>query len=109
MKTVIRRYVSLTVKLTEEKRVLEEEETRASEEYIQRLLAEEEELLQEESRRREEDERLARLLSNQLVGVFDCSGFVFILKLLSPEQNIPTSDLVLDLQRNFSATNSPPK
>lgn len=55
--------------LTEEKRALDEEERRASEEYIQRLLAEEEELLQEDRRRREDDERLARLLSNQLVRV----------------------------------------
>lgn len=53
--------------LTEEKRVLEEEQKKASEEYIQRLLAEEEQLVQEESKRREDDERLARLLSDQLV------------------------------------------
>lgn len=59
----------LGFQLTEEKRALEEEEKKASEEYIQRLLAEEEEVQQEERRRREEDERLAWLLSNQLVCV----------------------------------------
>lgn len=51
---------------------MEEAERRASEEYIQRLLAEEEEPLAEAKRRQEEqqlenDERLARLLSQQLV------------------------------------------
>ena len=58
--------------LAEEKRALEEAEHRASEEYIQRLLAEEEERRAEERRRLEEtqleeDERLARLLSQELV------------------------------------------
>lgn len=48
---------------------MDEEERRASEEYIQTLLAEEEQLLQEEQSRREDDERLARLLSDQLVSV----------------------------------------
>lgn len=59
----------VSFQLTEEKRALDEEERRASEEYIQRLLAEEEQLLHEERRRREDDERLARLLSDQLVSV----------------------------------------
>lgn len=51
--------------------MFDEEERRASEEYIQRLLAEEEQLLQEERRRREDDERLAKLLSDQLVSVLN--------------------------------------
>lgn len=55
--------------MTEEKRALDEEERRASEEFIQRLLAEEEQLQQEDRRRSEDDEKLARLLSNQLVSV----------------------------------------
>lgn len=68
-------YIPVTVvlwyhhQLTEEKRALDEEERRASEEFIQRLLAEEEQLQQEEMRRSEDDEKLARLLSNQLVSV----------------------------------------
>lgn len=49
--------------------MFDEEERRASEELIQRLLQEEEQQLQEEMNRRETDERLARLLSNQLVSV----------------------------------------
>lgn len=58
--------------LAEEKRALEEAEHRASEEYIQRLLAEEEERRAEErrtleERQLEEDERLARLISQELV------------------------------------------
>lgn len=64
--------ISCFEQLVEEKRALEEAERRASEEYIQRLLAEEEERLAEERRRREEqqlenDEKLARLLSQELV------------------------------------------
>lgn len=51
--------------------MFDEEERRASEEYIQRLLAEDEQLLEEERRRREDDERLAKLLSDQLVSVFN--------------------------------------
>lgn len=61
--------INLHHQLTEERRVFDEEERKASEEYIQRLLAEEEQLLQAEQRRREDDERMARLLSDQLVGV----------------------------------------
>lgn len=49
--------------------MFDEEERKASEEYIQQLLAEEEQLLQAERKRREEDERMARLLSDQLVSV----------------------------------------
>lgn len=66
-------YLILCIKqLVEEKRALEEAERRASEEYIQRLLAEEEEPLEEARRRQEEkqledDERLARLISQELV------------------------------------------
>lgn len=64
--------VSCFKQLVEEKRALEEAERRASEEYIQRLLAEEEERMAEERRRHEEqqlenDEKLARLLSQELV------------------------------------------
>lgn len=64
--------------LVEEKRALEEAERRASEEYIQRLLAEEEERMEEERRCREEqqlenDEKLARLLSLELVRSQDLS------------------------------------
>ena len=55
--------------LTEEKRAFDEEERKASEELIQKLLQEEEQQLQEEMKRRETDEKLARLLSNQLVSV----------------------------------------
>lgn len=47
--------------------MLDEEERRASEEYIQRLLAEEQQLQEAQRRRHEDDERLARLISNQLV------------------------------------------
>uniref|UniRef100_A0A3B4TLG4 RING-type E3 ubiquitin transferase n=1 Tax=Seriola dumerili TaxID=41447 RepID=A0A3B4TLG4_SERDU len=82
---------SVSLQLTEEKRVLDEEERRASEEYIQRLLAEEEELVQEESRRREDDERLARLLNNQLVRVDDGSGSENIL-LPQEELQLPKLD-----------------
>lgn len=46
---------------------MDEEERRASEEYIQQLLAEEEQQQEEQRRRHDDDERLARLLSNQLV------------------------------------------
>lgn len=58
----------------EEKRALEEAERRASEEYIQRLLAEEQDRVEEERRIQEErqledDEKLARLLSEELVSV----------------------------------------
>lgn len=64
--------ISCFEQLVEEKRALEEAERRASEEYIQRLLAEEEERMAEERRRQEEqqlenDEKLARLLSQELV------------------------------------------
>lgn len=58
--------------------MFDEEERKASEEYIQRLLAEEEQLLQAEQRRREEDERMARLLSDQLVGVLINFSFFFM-------------------------------
>ncbi|KAJ8256872.1 hypothetical protein COCON_G00190240 [Conger conger] len=69
---VRREYEDQISKLAEEKRALEDAERRASEEYIQRLLAEEEERRAEERRRLEEtqleeDERLARLLSQELV------------------------------------------
>ncbi|CAB1347479.1 unnamed protein product [Coregonus sp. 'balchen'] len=64
--------VSQPGELLEEKRTLEEAERKASEEYIQSLLAGEEERLAEERRKHEErqlenDEKLARLLSQELV------------------------------------------
>lgn len=68
--------------LTEEKRAFDEEERKASEEYIQRLLAEEEQFLQAERRRREDDERMARLLSDQLVRVLKSLFFLFIFFLI---------------------------
>lgn len=66
--------MSVLSQLTEEKRELQEEERKASEEYIQRLLAEEEQLLRDERKRRDEDERLARLLSDQLVSGWSTLG-----------------------------------
>uniref|UniRef100_A0A3B5M0I0 RING-type E3 ubiquitin transferase n=1 Tax=Xiphophorus couchianus TaxID=32473 RepID=A0A3B5M0I0_9TELE len=60
-------YEDQVTKLMEERRAQDEEESKASEELIQKLLAEEQQQLQEEMRRKEEDERLAKLLSNQLV------------------------------------------
>lgn len=74
----------LFLQFVEEKRALEEAERRASEEYIQRLLVEEEERVNEERRRQEErqledDERLARLLSEELVSMQTVLHFVLLL------------------------------
>lgn len=64
---------------------MEEAERKASEEYIQRLLAEEEERVEEERRRQEErqledDEKLARLLSEELVSVQTVLHFVLLIR-----------------------------
>lgn len=63
----MRSHEGVCLQLMEERRAQDEEESKASEELIQKLLAEEQQQLQEEMRRKEEDERLAKLLSNQLV------------------------------------------
>lgn len=64
--------------------MFEEEERRASEEYIQRLLAEEEQLQEEQRRRHQDDERLARLISSQLVSVFITSLLEALILVTAP-------------------------
>lgn len=83
--------ISCIKQLVEEKRALEDAEKRASEEYIQRLLAEEEEPLVEARRRQEEkqledDERLARLISQELVRSHITDGLILEFGLLDAIQ-----------------------
>lgn len=92
--------ISCFEQLVEEKRALEDAERRASEEYIQRLLAEEEERMAEERRRREEqqlenDEKLARLLSQELVSSLSTAGLflIIIFKNMSKHQSNLTTDV----------------
>lgn len=80
--------MSVLSQLTKEKRELQEEERKASEEYIQRLLAEEEQLLRDERKRRDEDERLARLLSDQLVSDWSTLGEAYRYRCLTENPHV---------------------